>query len=114
MKGLNCCTLEAGVSRRRSNHAADGDSVPSPSLRSWLKKTAQGSLPTIVLALLPKCPVCLAAYVALGTGVSLSVTTASLLRTLVLSGCVATLVFVFVSMLHSIQINRSLPRHRCH
>jgi len=36
-------------------------------------------LPAFLLALVPKCPFCLAAYIALGTGIGLSVTSAKLL-----------------------------------
>ncbi len=37
-------------------------------------------LPAFLLAIVPKCPFCLAAYVALGTGIGLSVTSARLLH----------------------------------
>jgi hypothetical protein len=37
-------------------------------------------LPAFLLAIIPKCPFCLAAYIALGTGIGLSVTSARYLH----------------------------------
>ena len=53
-------------------------------------------VPGTLLALMPKCPVCLAAYVAVGTGVGLSVTAAGYLRLFLVAVCAVSLVFVAV------------------
>jgi hypothetical protein len=84
---------------RSSRHkAADGKAHP-PRVANRRFAWAKCSLPTLILALLPKCPACLAAYVALGTGISLSVAAASILRTLLISACVVTLAWVFAGTL---------------
>jgi hypothetical protein len=56
-------------------------------------------LPGAILALVPKCPACLAAHVTLWTGLGLSLSTAASLRWVLLSLCVASLVFVIVERL---------------
>ena len=59
-------------------------------------------VPTTILALLPKCPLCVAAYVALVTGIGISVTTAAYLRYGLLSLCIGSLVYLLANYLRRI------------
>jgi hypothetical protein len=58
-------------------------------------------VPSAVLALLPKCPACVAAYVALVTGLGVSVAAAAVLRGTAMVLCVALLIFIAGKTFHA-------------
>jgi len=66
---------------------------------SWLRLVrgvAGWILPSALLALMPKCPICLAAYVALCTGFTMSGSSAHILMRTLTMLCVGTLVLCVV------------------
>ena len=62
---------------------------------SWL-------LPGTLLVLVPKCPLCIVAYVALGTGIGLSVPMAAGIRIFLIIACVGSLAYLSVRLLRRI------------
>ena len=51
-------------------------------------------VPVTTLALVPKCPACVAGYLALATGIGISLPTATYVRALLIGLCVACLIFL--------------------
>ena len=89
--GRGCCCTAPDVAiahtpsltgRRRSSLGRRG-----LELAGWL-------IPGTLLAFFPKCPLCVAGYVALATGLGLSLTVATYLRWTLLLLCAASLTFM--------------------
>jgi hypothetical protein len=69
--------------------------IENPSRRASRWLDAVGWLvPAAALAMMPKCPICLAAYVALFTGLGVSLPVAAAVRTALIVACVASLGFM--------------------
>jgi hypothetical protein len=68
------------------------------------------ALPSAILVSVPKCPACLAAYVALWTGLGLSFSAAANLRWLLMFFCVAALLCLVVERLS--RIRATLTHHK--
>jgi hypothetical protein len=59
-------------------------------------------VPSATLVLLPKCPACVAAYVALATGIGISLPAATWLRVMLVTACVTILVFMAAKRLRGL------------
>jgi hypothetical protein len=69
---------------------------------TWVRRVREifaWVLPSAILVVVPKCPACLAAHVALWTGLGLSLSTATYLGWGLLFLCVASLLFLIVTRL---------------
>jgi hypothetical protein len=58
----------------------------------------------LVLALVPKCPMCVAAYLALATGLEISIVTAEWLRLAVIGVCAALLGLLMVKAVRGLVV----------
>jgi len=96
MSAHSCCQVHTRsgerIRRLASRWGTGGE------IAGWIVSTA-------TLALIPKCPACVAAYIALATGVGISFSTAAHLRMLLVVGCIA-----FVTSLAARRLFRLIKR----
>jgi len=81
----------------------------APQKKSWLRHVRGGAdwiLPGAMLALMPKCPICLAAYVALATGFTMSGSSAHMLMRTLTVLCLGTLALCAVRRVVSCAQNK--------
>jgi tRNA(Arg) A34 adenosine deaminase TadA len=87
MNSFRCCQGEP---------RADDDAHPQKARLRRARGMLGWMLPGALLALMPKCPMCLAAYVALGTGFTMSGSSAHLLRRALTALCLGVLALCVV------------------
>jgi len=92
MNTRDCCEI---------NTRAGGNARRPASITRRVGEITGWIIPTATLALLPKCPVCLAAYVALATGIGISLPAATYLRMTLVTLCVASLAFIAATRLRN-------------
>jgi hypothetical protein len=95
------CYCEVTKCSPRGEATATWVAVRAPTVRRACRGIAGWMMPLAVLALMPKCPACLAAYVAIGTGLALSASVAAYLRVTLLVLCIFSLIYLGMTWLCS-------------
>ena len=85
---------------------ADGKRPIGLLRRAW--RSIQWLVPTTLLVLMPKCPMCVVGYVALFTGISITVSTARWIYILMPVLCLTSLAYL------AVRLWRNRRRRKCH
>ncbi len=107
MSSYACCRAISNRPKRSGTRTRKNGPRPTTGWRRLLDGAAW-LVPGGILALLPKCPACLAAYFVLGSGIGMSVSTATYLRAGLVVLCVASLSYFAVSQGRRFLASRTL------
>ena len=90
-----CCDGVSACSGRTAAGARVAIGYPrAPTVMRRCLDVARWIVPSGILAILPKCPACLVAYFAIGTGIGISMSTAIYLRMALVVLCAASLSYL--------------------
>jgi hypothetical protein len=90
-----CCHAVSNRFNRTGTETRIATSGPRPrGIMRRVREIAGWILSGGILALLPKCPACLAAYLLIGTGIGISMSAATYLRMLLVALCVLSLSYL--------------------
>ena len=89
---MTCCCTQGDHLSPQAPDAAPPTAAPSRRVATLV----QWALPITTLVLMPKCPMCVAAYVLLFTGLGVSISTATTLRWSLIVLSVVALAYLFI------------------
>ena len=99
----DCCAAAASDARCEAGRTWTTDeSQQSLTFVRWCLNLGEWLVPSAILVLLPKCPACLAAYIVMGTGIGLSLSTAHALQLLLIILCLASLAYLTARHWHRV------------
>jgi hypothetical protein len=95
MSANGCCKVAAReAGQETTEKRIFGSNRPRPTFVQRFLENAGWIVPGAILALLPKCLACVATYAVIGTGVGLSLSATTYLRTLLVLLCVTSLLYL--------------------
>ena len=113
MDTRHCCECAPA---QRDHPLASGDKAGRES-RGFFRRASDlmgWLVPAALLAIMPKCPLCVAAYIALGTGIGVSVATAAYVRFVMIGVSLAALAYLVTkSLRRSIAARPGSNASRC-
>ena len=106
-----CCEVGASDADRKQDIVPTTDDAARPlTVALRCVDMARWMVPGAVLVLLPKCPACLAAYVAIGTGFGISISTATYVRLLLVTVWLTSLLLLAARILPRLFQSFTRPR----
>lgn len=97
MRANRCCKVASPDSgQETTENRIFASNAQRPTFVRRFLENAGWIIPGAILTLLPKCPACVATYAVIGTGVGLSLSATTYLRTLLVVLCITSLLFLAV------------------